>query len=57
MPVVWDIVFSHFVRARVKVRVGSIMNTDLDDSGCRGFHWIVWLQGYVLTWGPLKSWI
>ena len=38
MPVVWDIVFSHFVRARVKVRVGSIKNTDPDDSGCRGFH-------------------
>ena len=34
---VWDIVLSHIVRARVNVKVGAIMNTDLDENCCRGF--------------------
>ena len=34
---VWNTVLSHIVRAGVKVRVG-MMNTDMDDSGCRGFY-------------------
>ena len=34
---VWDTVLRHIVRARVKVRVGT-MNTDIDDNGCRGFY-------------------
>lgn len=57
MHMVWNTVLSHIVRARVKVGVG-MMNTDMDDSGCRGFYWIVWShKGYVVTSGPLKNWI